>query len=190
MRTRWLLTILLLAGGVVFAVPGPALACSCAPPPPLEAAVEDADAAFVGVVTSSERTDRPSGGPVVAAGGNFLYTFAVDEVLGGGVESAIEVNSHSEGASCGIKFREGGRYIVFAYESRRGLQTHLCTRTETVGASVSFGGRPPAGEVEPSGAQNDPGGEAGPPGLLVGAAAILALVALVALAKWLLPARR
>lgn len=190
MRTRLLLTILLVAGGLVFAVPGRALACSCAPPPSLEVAVKDADAAFVGVVTSSEQVDGLGGGPVVPAGGNFLYTFAVDEVLGGEVGSSIEVNSHSEGASCGIKFREKTRYIVFAYESRRGLETHLCTRTETVGTSASFGGRPPAGEVEPSGAQNEPGGEAGPPALLVGAAAILAAAALVALAKWLLPARR
>jgi len=48
MKARLLLTTLLVAGGLVFVIPGQAMACSCATPPSFEKAVKQADAVFAG----------------------------------------------------------------------------------------------------------------------------------------------
>jgi hypothetical protein len=38
--------------------------------------------------------------------------------------------------SCGIEFREGTRYVVFATNSGDNLETNLCTRTEQINATT------------------------------------------------------
>jgi hypothetical protein len=157
MKVRLLLTALLVTGGLVFVVPGRAHACTCGPPPPFDEAVKEAKAVFVGAVTSVEPTSEV----------NLDYNFEVDEVVAGDVGPSIGVNAYSSGSSCGIKFRERLRYIVFAYEGRGGLRTDMCTRTDRVALTDAFGGNPP-----------DEG-----QGLLVGAVAIVGAGAVLVLMR-------
>jgi hypothetical protein len=188
MRVRLLLTLMLVAGSLVFVVPGRAMACSCVPPPPFEKAVQEADAVFVGAAISSEQTSGQRGF-FPSTYGTFVYTFEVEEVVAGEVGPTVEVSSHSSGASCGIRFREGARYIVFAYEGRRGLETGLCSPTERINETVDFGGSPPVGEPPaetPPEISPDP-----PPGpVLLGAAALVAVGGLLVLLRSMLPAGR
>ncbi len=193
MRLRLALTLLLVAGGLVFVVPGRALACSCSPNPSFERAVQEADAVFVGVVTSSEQTSGQRSFLGSEPYGNFVYTFDVDEVLAGEVGPTIEVGSHSSGASCGIRFQEGARYVVFAYEGRRGLDTYSCSRTERINETVDFGLEAPTGKpVDPDvGASGESKPmDASPSPVLVGAAALLGAAGILTLLRFLLPAGR
>jgi hypothetical protein len=188
MKVRLLLTLMLVAGGLVFVVPGRAFACSCAPTPSFDKAVKEADAVFVGAAVSSEQTSGQRGF-FPSTYGNFVYTFEVEEVVAGKVGPTVEVSSHSSGASCGIRFRERARYIVFAYEGRRGLETGLCSPTERIKETVDFGGSPPVGKTPaetPPEIAPDP-----PPGpVLLGAAALVAVGGLLVLFRSLLPAGR
>jgi len=188
MRVRLLLVVMLVAGGLVFVTPGRALACSCDAPQPFGKAVKEADAVFAGVVTSLEQTSGQRSFLGSAPYGYFAYTFEVDEVVAGDVGSTVEVRAHSSGASCGIKFREEARYIVFGYDGRRGLEASLCSRTERINETVTFGGETPV---------RDP--QVGPPivdgnetrsTVLIVAAVLIGLGALVVLAQRLLPRRR
>lgn len=137
---RLTLAGLLLAGGLVFALPGTAFACSCAPHAPLEKAVEQSDAVFTGTVTASE---PPTGGAVQSSAEPITYTFAVDRVVAGDVGSEVEVTTAAMEVSCGIEFREGTRYVVFATGSDHNLETNLCTRTEQVNATTGGPGKSP-----------------------------------------------
>jgi hypothetical protein len=182
MKVRLLLTLMLVAGGLVFVVPGRALACSCAPTPSFEKAVKDADAVFAGVAASSEQTSGQRGFFGSKPYGNFVYTFEVDEIVSGDVGPTVEVSSHSSGASCGIRFRERARYIVFAYESRGRLETFLCSPTERINETVNFGGSAPVGKPPP-----DPPAEIvaspDPRPVLAGAAAVLGVGVLLVLLR-------
>jgi hypothetical protein len=155
--------------------------------------VKEADAVFAGVVTSSEQTSGQRSFLGSTPYGNLVYTFEVDQVVVGKVGPTIEVSSHSSGASCGIRFQESARYIVFAYENRQGLETYSCTRTERINESVDFGGEAPVRQPESS--EADPRGESvdidvGPSPVLVGVAAVLGAAGVLALLRFLLPAGR
>jgi hypothetical protein len=182
MKVRLLLTLMLVAGGLVFVVPGEALACSCAPTPSFEKAVKDADAVFAGVVVSSEQTSGRPGFFGSTPYGNFVYTFEVDEVVSGDVGPTVEVSSHSSGATCGIRFRGRVRYLVFAYESRRGLETSLCSPTERIHETADLGGTAPVGKAP---AETPPTIALGPDPwpVLVGAAAVLGVGVLLVLLR-------
>jgi hypothetical protein len=189
MKVRLLLTLVLVAGGLVFVVPGGAFACSCAPTPSFDRAVKEADAVFAGAVVSSVQTSGQRGFFGSTPYGNFVYTFEVEEVVAGGVGPTVEVSAHSSGAACGMRFRERARYIVYAYEGRRGLETFLCSRTERINETVDFGGSAPVGKPPadtPS--EIDPEPDPGP--VLVGAAALVAIGGLLVLLRSLLPGGR
>ena len=135
------LATLLLAGGLVFALPARALACSCVPPPPVEEAIEQSDAVFTGTVTSSEPR---TGSKIRFSAEPVTYTFTVDRVVAGDVGSTVEVTTAAMEASCGIEFRADTRYVVFATDSGDYLETNSCTRTEPINATTGFiGGDPP-----------------------------------------------
>ncbi|MGH2776123.1 MAG: hypothetical protein ACRDJT_11935 [Actinomycetota bacterium] len=180
MRLRLLLTLLLVAGGPVFVVGGLAQACTCGAPLPFAKAVKEADAVFAGVVTSLEQTSGERAFLGSTPYGNFAYTFTVDEVVAGEVGPTIEVNAHSSGASCGLKFQKAARYIVFAYEGRGRLETNMCSRTERVNQTVAFGGKAPLGETRAE-TSADAETDAGPQLVLVGVAAIIGAGALLVL---------
>jgi len=183
MKARLLLTLMLVAGVLVFVVPGRAMACSCVPPPPFEKAVKQADAVFVGEVASSEPVDGMNSDGLVS------YSFAVEEVVSGEVGTGVEVISHSSSATCGFPFQEGDRYVVFADERDGRLETYLCSRTEPINETVSFGGETPVGEPR-AGTPTVVETEAGPPTALFVGVTLIGLGALVVLLQRLLPRRR
>jgi len=145
MRTRLLLllVLLLVAGGLVFSSSVPAFACTCAAPSPGEKALEDAiaeaDAVFVGTVTSISRRDAPEGSLAAPAFGPVTYTFAVKDVIAGHLGVRTEVVSDASGAACGFRFREETRYVVFAYEREERLETNICSRTERFDGPTELG---------------------------------------------------
>jgi len=188
MKARLLLTALLVAGGLVFVIPGRAMACSCVSPPPFEKAVKQADAVFVGEVASSDPVDGRQRFTGITVDGLVSYSFAVEEVVAGDVGSGVEVISHSSGATCGFPFQEGDRYVVFAYEGDGGLETNLCSRTEQINETVTFGGETPVGETQ-AGTSTDADTEAGLPTMLLLGGALISLGALAVLLPRLLRRR-
>ena len=189
MKIRLLLTLMLVAGGLVFVVPGRAMACSCVPPPPFEKAVKQADAVFVGEVASSEPVDGRQPFAGIMSDGLVSYSFAVEEVVAGDVGSGVKVISHSSGATCGFPFHEGDRYVVFADERDGRLETNLCSRTEQINETLTFGGEAPVGETQ-AGSPTDDETETTPPTALIMGAALIGLGALVVLLQRLLPRGR
>jgi hypothetical protein len=165
------------------------MACSCVPPPPFEQSVKQADAVFVGEVASSDPVNGRQRFTGITVDGLVSYSFAVEEVVAGDVGSGAEVISHSSGATCGFPFQEGDRYVVFADERDGRLETNLCSRTETINETVSFGGEAPTGETR-AGTSTDTETEAGFPMALWVGAALIGLGTLVVLLRRLLPRRR
>jgi hypothetical protein len=188
MRIRLLLVMLLVAGGLVFVLPGRAEACSCAGPPSFEKAVRQADAVFVGEVTSSRSHEGPQRFLGFRSDELVGYTFAVDEVVTGEVGASVEVVSHYSEATCGFPFQEGDRYVVFADQRDGRLETYLCSRTEAINETVSFGGETPVPERQVGPPIVD-GNEARSTVIIVGAA-LIGFGALAFLAQRLLPRRR
>jgi hypothetical protein len=89
----------------------PALACSCAEPPP-EVAYERAAAVFVGKVTSIERPFFDWLG--ITRSGDRLIHFAVTKRWKGLPTATAIVRAPLTGEACGYPFREGETYLVYA----------------------------------------------------------------------------
>ncbi|HWL50684.1 MAG TPA: hypothetical protein VNT92_12470, partial [Acidimicrobiia bacterium] len=156
---------------------------------PFEKAVKQADAVFVGEVASSEPVDGRQRFMGMMADELVSYSFAVEEVVAGDVGSGVEVISHSSTATCGFPFQQGDRYVVFADERDGRLETYLCSRTEPINETVTFGGEPPTGETR-AGTPSDIETEAGLPLAIWVGAALLGLGMLAVLLQRLLPRRR
>jgi hypothetical protein len=112
--------------GLLLAVAAPAaseaLACSCAPPNRADQ-VRNVSAIFVGeVVTAPDLpADRSSPGA-----GRLRYRFRVEESLKGAASGTVVVTTAASPAACGVTFRTGERYLVFARERDGLLETGLC----------------------------------------------------------------
>ena len=125
MRTIRLLVLgLLIAPSLVALGATSALACSCIPHKPDHKAVEDAAAVFTGKLASAdvERVGYSAA----------TWTFAVDTVYKGDVRATQEVSSETQGPACGIVFKEGKRYAVFAYADNGEFQTNSCSNTRAI----------------------------------------------------------
>jgi hypothetical protein len=88
----------------------PAHACDCAPLTPSEAAAE-ASVVFVG--TPTQRLGQPDEGspdPVT-------YRFSVERVLKGEAGPTLSVSTNNSGDACGVDFRIGDRYEVYALDA-------------------------------------------------------------------------
>lgn len=140
MRTIRLALAAVLVAAAIAITPATAHACSCAPPEPPKKAAETFGVVFAGTVT--EIDDPQAGALMVSSGGLVHYTFEVDAVAKGDVERNTVVSSARDGVSCGKRFKEGTRYLVFAYygdEPRRTddpddrLLTNICTPTQKLG---------------------------------------------------------
>jgi hypothetical protein len=148
---KLLLAGLLTACGLVAITPATSYACSCALGT-TAAHVDWSDAIFVGTLTDRvpppERRIMSSTDPVG-------YTFAVERVLKGDVDSTVEVESAMSSASCGWEGMElGGEYVVFASDDHGVLESGLCSGSrrssprflaEVVG--VTGRGLPPALDI-------------------------------------------
>lgn len=126
-----------------------AIACSCAEMPPPKEAVEEADAVFTGEVVEVRVIKQwqdiagdkhLDGGGIVFEDEQIGYTpvlytrFDVFGVWKGVDSKSVWVRSGYFGASCGYKFKVGGRYLVYGYwsEEDRVLATGYCTRTASL----------------------------------------------------------
>lgn len=99
-------------------------ACKCkAPPPPKEALAASA-AVFSGKVTKIE-PDRGYG---------LLVTLKVASVWKGVDGAEVVVHTPRDSAACGVSFKEGSEFLVYADKMKGDdielLTTNLCTRTK------------------------------------------------------------
>ena len=105
----------------------PASACSCARGDP-RAALQRADAAFVGAVT--ERREKRPEGPFVSSADPVTLVFSVERVMKGDLGRTVEVETVSSGASCGIEVPVGGRTGLFLTRDGSRWTSSLCAQIE------------------------------------------------------------
>lgn len=146
-------------------------ACDCMPMAPADAAAA-ADVAFSGTVVGEQPVAGGRPGPMLGAA-QAVYAFEVDGVAKGDVGATAEVVSGGDGASCGMSFVVGDRWLIFGTHELGALTTHLCA------GNVALAPDEPAPiEVSaPRGAPAETSGPAVPIGVLVPALALLALAA-------------
>ena len=103
-----------------------AKACSCAPPAPVKDALATSAEVFSGEVLKVEHLSN--GNPFASV----RVTLRVIESWKGPLEFEKTLFTASNGAACGVYFREGSQYLVYASYGRAGLSTNLCTRTKSL----------------------------------------------------------
>lgn len=117
----------LIAALTVLAVPAErAAACSCAGLTTQEAK-DFSDAVFRGTVTEIKKPWMSKG-----TGDLAKITLQVEEVWKGSAVQEIVVSSALSEASCGVEFREGESYLVFAKSDGGRLTTTICNETKKV----------------------------------------------------------
>ena len=118
-----------------------ALACSCAQMT-IDEAAASAHAVFIGTVVDEQPTG-PKGGPMGAMaatapmpGGmaQFIYTVEVDGVVKGDVGTQASVLGGGDGASCGMSFAVGERWMLFTMWDGTIHSTSLCSGNILLGA--------------------------------------------------------
>ena len=114
----------------------PAQACSIAwPGPSDEELLARADLVFEGIALFGE--DPNAGAPVMSSGDPIFWTFRVSREIKGPASQPQVVVSARSGATCGIHFRIGAHYRVFAhlvdgvYRTGLGSGTQELTGEET-----------------------------------------------------------
>lgn len=132
-RMNVILTLAMIVTILLLAVPRPAHACSCAAPPAPAVALGRADAVFAGRVTA---IDTPLLSRITGSGNVRQVTFAVSDVWKGEVPQEITLSTAASSAACGYEFDQGDDYLVYAGESRDGLSTGLCSRTQPLSTAT------------------------------------------------------
>lgn len=130
------------------------VACSCAQFG-VEEAARGADAVFAGTVVGEQPVGAGKGPmgamaatvPVPGAVGQIAYTFAVDGVAKGDLPLEVVVLAGGDGASCGMSFGMGERWLVFASWDGSVYTTGLCSGNLPLGD----GEEPPLPLVAPAG---------------------------------------
>lgn len=110
-----------------------AAACSCAQMS-VEEAAANAQAVFAGTVVDERPVGRDDGplravaatAPMPGFPGQVIYTFKVDGVAKGDVGPRVELLGGGDGASCGMSFGVGERWMVFASWDGAMHSTSLC----------------------------------------------------------------
>lgn len=144
---RKILLTTVLAGAFWASASLPGWACSCAMGDDA-GRYAHADAVFVGIVESA--FNPRAGAWMQSSADPVEYEIRVESVQKGAVGKRVVVRSPRSSASCGFGFSPGRRYQVYATVGDAGLQTHLCSGTTLVGASV----------YEPEGSRTPPDGAA------------------------------
>lgn len=130
---------------VVFALlrSSPTLACSCITPGSPSEEAARATAVFLGEVTAVHDSQpantwwnrlrwRLGWGPdpnVYDSSRPVHYVFRIIEPFKGTQSRSVKVTSSADGASCGIQFDRGGRYVVYAGGSPDALRAGHCSLT-------------------------------------------------------------
>ena len=118
-----------------------AFACSCAEMTIDEAAAM-AHAVFTGTVVEEQPVGRETGpmgamaatAPMPGGMAQVLYTFAVDGVVKGDVGKQASVLGGGDGASCGMSFAMGERWMLFTMWDGTIHSTSLCSGNIPLGA--------------------------------------------------------
>jgi hypothetical protein len=110
------------------------LACSCAGASP-DLKFRYADAVFTGKVITSK--DLKAGAKIRSGIDPIAWTFAVEQVLKGNIAKQQQVNSAAMDMSCGVQFKVGDRYQVYARREGNALSTHLCSGTKPLAVNIS-----------------------------------------------------
>ena len=164
LAAAWLVVVIL-SLLIPQALPKPAHACSCASSGSPKEAMAEADAVFFGRVTAKTVLSRHDGS--LSSADPVTVEFDVIRVWKGPAQETVTVETERMGISCGYEFREGRRYIVYAYDGYTGL----CTRTAPAWlaardfAALGFGRKPEdlpgAGPISPTVAPTTPGNASG-----------------------------
>ena len=108
-------------------------ACSCAGPGSPCQAFGGASAVFVGVVSGVTTTPRGKSGEAAEVDWTpRVFKFVVEQPFLGVEGTEVEVATGMGGGDCGYGFRQGERYLVYAYRNAKNdrLVTSICTRTK------------------------------------------------------------
>ena len=103
-------TIILSGLLTFFGIADHASACSCMEPLPPQAALENADAVFLGEVVARRGIDVTKGGFPAAFG----FTLRVSRAWKGAATDTVEIGTSSIGTACGSHFVIGEEYLVYA----------------------------------------------------------------------------
>jgi len=115
-HNRNLLLLLLLLG-----YPASAFACSCGPQQSISEAFTEAEAVFLGEVTSFEQG---------------VAHFKTERGWKGIFSNKLSVHTNPSPSLCGYSFKTGKRYLVYAFKRKDGtLTTFLCSRTSPADSS-------------------------------------------------------
>ncbi|MDQ3209707.1 MAG: hypothetical protein M3Q20_00770 [Actinomycetota bacterium] len=120
-RNSLRLALVLIVSFSVFAfADGPAHACSCAGGDPRDA-LHAADAAFVGALRSWDDLGD----------GTTIYTFSVRRSIKGGLRGSVDVESATDGATCGFEVKAGRRIGILLHRQGGGVwYGGLCTQID------------------------------------------------------------
>jgi hypothetical protein len=149
-------------------------ACLCAEMKNAQAAAASADAVFAGTVAGGEAVGGAAL-PALLSPGETRYTFDVDGVGKGDIGSRAVVRAGDEGASCGVVFTAGERWLVFANIDAGELTTHLCAGNVTLAA----------GEAAPLPLVAPEPSEAPESGVPIGVLVVAGIVVAAVIGSWL-----
>lgn len=125
--------VLLLGIVIVVLLASPAAnACSCAGNSPPCESFGTASAVFAGTVIGERVNERPKQtdrNEVELDWTPRAVKFSVEQAFSGVTGTEIEVFTGQGGGDCGVGFRTGQRYLVYAYRYQDKLTTSICTRT-------------------------------------------------------------
>jgi hypothetical protein len=122
---------------VVLAFSAPsAFSCSCAPKPPVGKALSQADAVFIGRVIAWHNAKIETSPGRRASG--YSFVFEVERLFKGRRASEVAVFTGIGRGDCGYPFQVGEQYLVYAFYTKEGLETNICTRTTTIGQTADL----------------------------------------------------
>ena len=140
-KVRILTIIAVITSMVFFFEVRPAGACSCAREKSDERSLKEADAAFAGyAIEGTFGSDVNDADDTLD---DIHWTFLPDTTVKGVSGRTVEVSSPNGGASCGVGFDVGRRYLVFAYRGDGDLRTDICTNTRAFHEEVRLPGAEP-----------------------------------------------
>jgi hypothetical protein len=132
---------------VAVAFPGKADACSCGSSGPPCQSLFQVDAVFAGTVKTISEIERTSDSPYR----HRSVVFAIDRAFRGVQGTTAEVVTGMGGGDCGYDFKQGERYLVYAYRNSgtSRLATGICSRTRPIADAAEdlryFEALPPSG---------------------------------------------
>ncbi|MDQ4123149.1 MAG: hypothetical protein M3209_17065 [Acidobacteriota bacterium] len=118
LRTLVILTLAACLNGLTFN--NSVFACECRQRNDFEQEFSFSKAVFVGEVVEIDKSTPDA-----------VITFEVEKVWKGSKSRTIAVRTNNQGKACGFNFRQGEKYLIYAYDDGV-LRTSICTRTAEI----------------------------------------------------------